>query len=238
MSRPTHVYVLAVVGAFAALGAGVGLAANFTLGFYIEQFVEPGQPPMDSIQVGMMLLVAVFLSYALGPIAAGVAGIGIGQAMPDRELTAGVVAGAGSFLGAYPFVGLSLFFTVSVLAEYGAGPSGGGGGGGPLDPAGLLSLMVQVSLPVGLVGMTTGYLTSRVSGGTPDREPATVEDGHVAADEDGDGVDESDEVDDDGPTDRDDDIPLRRDEDDVPVRRDDDGEGQVATTRLEPTADG
>ena len=167
MDRPAYAYVLAVVGAFAALGAGVGLAANFTLGFFIEQFVEPGEPVMDSIQVGMMLLVAIFMSYLLGPLAAGVAGISVGQAMPDRELTAGAVSGLGSFLGFYLFVGLSLFFTLSVLSEYGAASGGGGGDGGPLDPAGLLTLMVQVSLPVGLVGLATGYITSRISGRAP-----------------------------------------------------------------------
>lgn len=168
MSRPAYVYVLAVVGAFAALGAGVGLAANFTLGFFIEQFVDPGDPPLDSIQVGLMLLVAIFFAYGLGPVAAGVAGVGIGQAMPDREMLAGVVTGAGSFVGFYLYIGLALFFTFAVLSEYGAGPMGGGGGdggggGSPLDPAGLVTLIVQVSLPAGLVGMATGYITSRVS---------------------------------------------------------------------------
>lgn len=218
MSRPAYVYALAVVGAFAALGAGIGLAANFALGFFIEQFVEPGQPPMDSIQVGMMLLVAIFLSYVLGPVAAGVAGIGIGQAMPDRDLTAGVVAGTGSFVGFYPFVGLSLFFTLSVLAEYGAGPTGGGGGGGgPLDPAGLLSLMVQVSLPVGLVGLATGYLTSRVSGEDRDEEDETA-----VAEDDSAVEDDADE----------DDVEI----DEVPVRREDESDGQVAT-RVESSAD-
>jgi hypothetical protein len=223
MSRPTYVYALAVVGAFAALGAGVGLAANFTIGFFIEQFVEPGQSPMDSIQVGMMLLVAIFLSYALGPVAAGVAGVGVGQAMPDRELTAGVVSGAGSFVGFYPFVGLSLFLTFSVLGEYGAGPSGGGGGGGgPLDPAGLLPLMVQVSLPVGLVGLATGYLTSRVSGGSTDRDEAAEEvvDGDASVDDAG--ADDGDVVVD----------------DEVPVRREDHDEDGGVAARVESPADG
>lgn len=166
MNRPLYVYVLGVVAAFAALGAGVGLAANFTLGFFIEQFVEPGEPPLDSIQVGIMLLVAIFLTYGLGPVAAGVAGIGVGQALPDRETAAGIVAGAGSFVGFYLFVGLALFFTFSVLGEYGAPPGGGegGDGGGPLEPSALATLMLQVSLPVALVGLATGYLTSRLSG--------------------------------------------------------------------------
>lgn len=163
MSRPAYVYALAVIGAFTALGAGVGLAANFTLGFFIEQFVEPGDPPLENIQVGIMFLVAIFFAYGLGPVAAGVAGISVGQAMPDRRAMASVVGGLGSFVGFYLFVGLALFFTFTVLSEYGGG-LGGGGGGGPLDPAGLLTLMVQVSLPVGLVGMSSAYITSRVSG--------------------------------------------------------------------------
>ena len=37
LQRPPYLYVLAVIGVFAALGAGLGLAANFTLGFFIEQ---------------------------------------------------------------------------------------------------------------------------------------------------------------------------------------------------------
>ena len=166
MNRPLYVYVLGVVAAFAALGAGVGLAANFTLGFFIEQFVEPGEAPLDSIQVGIMFLVAIFLAYGLGPVAAGVAGVGVGQALPDRETAAGIVAGLGSFVGFYLFVGLALFFTFSVLGEYGTPPGGGegGDGGGPLEPSALVTLMLQVSLPVALVGLATGYVTSRLSG--------------------------------------------------------------------------
>lgn len=184
MSRPAYVYALAVIGAFAALGAGVGLAANFTLGFFIEQFVEPGDPPLENIQVGIMFLVAIFFAYGLGPVAAGVAGVGVGQAMPDRRAMASVVGGLGSFVGFYLFVGLALFFTFTVLSEYGGGLGGGGGGdggGGPLDPAGLLTLMVQVSLPVGLVGMSSAYITSRVSG-----TPRAVDDDREAVAADGD----------------------------------------------------
>ena len=67
MSRPAYVYALAVIGLFAALGAGLGLAANFTLGFFIEQFVDPGTDPLDSTQVGIMFLVSIFFIYATGP---------------------------------------------------------------------------------------------------------------------------------------------------------------------------
>lgn len=183
MSRPLYVYGLAVVGTFAILGAGLGLAANFTLGFFIEQFVDPGTDPLDVTQVGIMFLVSILFIYALGPIAAGVAGIAVGQALPDRETAAGVVAGVGSFVGFYLFVGLALFLTFSVLSEYGGGMGGGGGeevegeaqgGGGPLDPSALVTLMIQVSLPVGLVGLATAYITSRVSGAVRDRGPGTV----------------------------------------------------------------
>ena len=164
MSRPAYVYALAVVGLFAALGAGLGLAANFTLGFFIEQFVEPGTDPLDSTQVGIMFLVSIFFIYATGPLAAGVAGIGVGQALPDRDGTAAVVAGLGSFVGFFVFAGLGLFLTFSVLAEYGAGGGGGGGGGdSPIEPSALGTLMLQVSLPVGLVCLASAYLTSRVT---------------------------------------------------------------------------
>ena len=164
MSRPAYVYALAVVGLFAALGAGLGLAANFTLGFFIEQFVEPGTDPLDSTQVGIMFLVSIFFIYATGPLAAGVAGIGVGQALPDRDGAAAVVAGLGSFVGFFVFAGLGLFLTFSVLAEYGAGGGGGGGGGdSPIEPSALGTLMLQVSLPVGLVCLASAYLTSRVT---------------------------------------------------------------------------
>ena len=75
MSRPAYVYALAVIAVFAALGAGLGLAANFTLGFFIEQFVDPGTDPLDSTQIGILFVVSIFLIYAVGPLAAGV-GVG------------------------------------------------------------------------------------------------------------------------------------------------------------------
>lgn len=164
MSRPAYLYALAIVGLFAALGAGLGLAANFTLGFFIEQFVEPGSDPLDSTQVGIMFLTSIFFIYAMGPITAGVAGVGVGQLLSDREATAAVVAGLGSFVGFFLFAGLALFLTFSVLAEYGAGGGGGGGGGGPIEPSALGTLMVQIGLPTGLVGLASAYITARVAG--------------------------------------------------------------------------
>lgn len=162
MSRPPSIYVLAIVGIFAALGAGLGLAANFTIGFFIEQFVEPGTDPLDSTQIGIMLLVAIFFIYAVGPVAAGVAGVGIAQLLPDRGGTAAIVAAVGSFAGFFLYAGLALFFTFAVLAEYGSGV--GGGGGGPIELSALGTLMFQVSLPVGLVGLASAYITARIAG--------------------------------------------------------------------------
>ena len=169
MDRPAYVYALTVVGVFAALGAGLGLAANFTLGFFIEQFVDPGTDPLDSTQIGILLLVSIFVIYATGPVVAGLAGVGLGRMLPDREATAAVVAGVGCFVGFFLFAGLGLFLTFSVLSEYGAGAGAGGGGGGggggsPIEPSALGTLMVQVGLPVGLVGLATAYVTARVSG--------------------------------------------------------------------------
>ena len=169
MDRPAYVYALAVIGVFAALGAGLGLAANFTLGFFIEQFVDPGTDPLDSTQIGILLLVSIFVIYATGPVVAGLAGVGLGRLLPDREATAAVLAGVGCFVGFFLFAGLALFLTFSVLSEYGAGAGaggggGGGGGGGPIEPSALGTLMVQVGLPVGLVGLATAYITARVSG--------------------------------------------------------------------------
>jgi len=159
--RRLFTYALAVVGTFGVLGVGLGLAGNFTLSFFIEQFVDPGTNPLDVTQVALMFLVVIVIIYSTGPIASVVAGVVIGQVLPDREGAASVVVGISAFLGFYLFVALSLFFTFSVLSEYGALS----GGGGPLDPAGLLTLTVQVSLPVGLVGLVSAYITSRVSEG-------------------------------------------------------------------------
>lgn len=166
MRRPAYVYGLAVVGVFAALGAGLGLAANFTLGFFIEQFVDPGTNPLDSTQVGLMLLVAIFFVFGVGSVVAGLAGGGVGHLLPDREATAAVVGGAGSFVGFFLYAGLALFLTFSVLTEYaaGSGGGGGGGGGGPIAPSAIGTLMLQVSLPVALVGLATAYITARVAG--------------------------------------------------------------------------
>jgi hypothetical protein len=161
--RKSLSYLLAVIGLFALLGAGVGLASNFTIGFLIEQFVEPGTDPLDNTQVGLMLLVAIFFSYAVGPLAAGVTGVVVGRGLSGREAVAGVVAGTGGFLGFYLFVGLALFSLLAVLSEFGPPAGGGGSGGdGPLNPSALLMLMVQVSLLTGLVGFGTAYLSSRI----------------------------------------------------------------------------
>jgi hypothetical protein len=153
-------YLFAVIGLFGLLGAGVGLAANFTISFFIEQFVQPGTDPLDSTQIGIMLLVAIFVAYTAGPIVSGIAGAWVGRNLPEREALAGIIAGTGGFAGFYVFIGLALLSTFAVLAEFSA--PGGGGGGGPLDPSGLLRLMVQVSLLTGLVGFGTAYLTSRI----------------------------------------------------------------------------
>jgi hypothetical protein len=160
--RRTLSYLLAVIGLFALLGAGVGLASNFTISFFIEQFVEPGTDPLDNTQVGIMFLVAIFFSYAVGPLASGITGVVVGRGLSGREAVAGVVAGAGGFLGFYLFIGLALFSLLAVLSEFAPPGGGGGGGDGPLNPSALLTLMVQVSLLTGLVGFGTAYLTSRI----------------------------------------------------------------------------
>jgi hypothetical protein len=174
MDRPAYVYGLAVVGGFVALGAGVGLAANFTLGFFIEQFVDPGAPPLESTQVGLLFLVSIFFVYGLGPVGACVAAVGVGRGLAGRPTMAGLTASAGSVAGFVLYVGIALGCILAVLSEYG---SGGGGGGGPLDPAGLGTLLVQVCIPVGLVGLATGAIVSRVAAAPG----ANADDGDEAA---------------------------------------------------------
>jgi len=162
-ARPLYWYGLVVVALFAAVGAGVGLAINFTLGFFIEQFADPGDDPLSVTQVAILFLASILLVYAFAPVVAGVAGAIIGWALPQREVKAAVVGGFGSFLGYFLFVGVALFLLLAVLSTYGPPPGGDGNsnGGGPLDPGGLAWLTVQVSLPVGLVGFVSAYVGSR-----------------------------------------------------------------------------
>ena len=161
--RPLYWYGCVVVAVFAAVGAGVGLALNFTLGFFIEQFVDPGDDPLSVTQVAILFLVSIVLVYGLAPVVAGVTGALIGRALHGREVKAAAVGGLGSFFGYFLFVGLALFLLLAVLSTYGPPPGGdgNGNGGGPLDPGGRARLTVQVSLPVGLVGLVSAYVASR-----------------------------------------------------------------------------
>lgn len=161
--RPLYVYALVVVVLFAVVGAGVGLAINFTLGFFIQQFVDPGVDPLSVTQVAILFLVSILFIYALAPVVAGIAGFGTGNALRDHDASAAVVGGVGSLVGFYVYAGLALFLVLAVLSTYGPPPDGGGNpnGGGPLDPGGIARLTLQVSLPVGLVGLLSAFVTSR-----------------------------------------------------------------------------
>jgi hypothetical protein len=156
--RSLLVYVGGVVGVFVAAGVGLGLGSNFVLGFLIEQFVEPGANPTDSSLVSIMLLHNVVTPFLVGPLLAVGAGALVGRALPGRRLTATGVGGVASLVGFYLMAGLTLFLTVSVLSQYGAGA-----GGSPLDRAALGRQVVESGIPAALVGAAGAYIGSYVS---------------------------------------------------------------------------
>lgn len=162
MSRPLYRYALAIVAGFLVAGVGLGMAANFTLGFYIETFVEPGTDPLDNQAVGIMLLTTMYFPFVLGPMVAGGMALAVGRALPRRRSTAAALGGAASIVGFVLLVAAALFLSFAVLAEY-APAANGDGGGSPFDPAALGSLVLQVSIPVGLVGAAGGYLGSALA---------------------------------------------------------------------------
>jgi hypothetical protein len=156
--RSLLVYVGGVVGVFVAAGVGLGLGSNFVLGFLVEQFVEPGANPTDSSLVSIMLLHNVVTPFLVGPLLAVGAGALVGRALPGRRLTATGVGGVASLVGFYLMTGLTLFLTVSVLSQYGAG-----GGGSPLDQAALGRQVVESGIPAALAGAAGAYVGSYVS---------------------------------------------------------------------------
>jgi hypothetical protein len=153
-TRPLYVYLGSVVAVFVAAGIGLGLGSNFILGFLIEQFVEPGTTPTDNTIISIMLLHNVITPFLVGPLIAVAAGAFVGRALPGRTLTAAFVAGFASLVGFYLMTGLTLFLTIDVLSQYGAG----GGGGGALDRAALGRQVVESGIPAAMVGAIGGYL--------------------------------------------------------------------------------
>lgn len=155
--------------AFVTVGLGFGLAANFTIGFLIESFVEPGANPMDNTLVGIVLIVAVVNTFLLGPVVAAVTGLVTGRSLPDRRLLAAAANGTASVVGFYLLAGLALFVTFTVLSQYApaeaASASGGAGGssGGPFSPADLVPTLLEVGIPTGVVGAVTGWIGSRLA---------------------------------------------------------------------------
>lgn len=159
MTEPSlRVHALGVVGLFAVVGVGIGLATNFSLAFLIEWQVDPGANPTDNTIVGMTLVQGILFPLMVGPLVAAVAGLAAGYSVGDRRLPATVLAGLSSAVGFVAMALLSVVLTVVVLAVY---AGGGGATGFPMDR--LLWTVVETAIPVGVVGATAGYLGSRVS---------------------------------------------------------------------------
>lgn len=161
---PLWGYALRIVGLFVVVGAGLGLANNFVLGFLIEQFVDPGGNPTDNTLVGIMLVNAIVTPVVLGPLIAAGASLALGRALPDRRLAATAVGAGVSVVGFYLMAFVALFLTVVVLAQYGGGGggAGGGGSGGPFDPMALVSLILEAGIPAAIVGTVAAYIGTRL----------------------------------------------------------------------------
>lgn len=151
-------HALAIVGLFAVVGAGVGLAMNFSIGFLIEWQVEPGANPTNNTLVGLTLVQGLLFPLTVGPLVAAISNLAAGYSLGDRRLTATLLGAGASVVGFYVMALLSLALTVAVLAEYGSGS-----GGGSLPMTQLLGAIVETGIPVGVVGGAAGYLGSRFS---------------------------------------------------------------------------
>lgn len=154
-----------VLVAFATVGAGYGLAANFTIGFLIETFVEPGTDPLNNTLVGIVLVMSVVNTMLLGPVMAGVVGLSVGRSYPGRGIVAAALNGTISVLGFYLLAALSLFLTFSVIGQYAPAEAAGAAAessssGGPFTFEDLQPTLVEVGIPTGVVGAVTGYVGS------------------------------------------------------------------------------
>jgi hypothetical protein len=157
-----------VLATFAVVGVGYGLAANFTIGFLIETFVDPGANPLDNTLVGIVLVLAVVNTMLLGPVLAAVAGLSVGRSYPDRGVLVAGLSGVSSTLGFYVLAALALFLTFGVLSQYAPAAASGAAAGsssssGPFTVADLRPTLVEVGIPTGLVGAVTGYVGSRLA---------------------------------------------------------------------------
>lgn len=153
-----------VLAAFAVVGAGYGLAANFTIGFLIETFVEPGTDPLNNTLVGIVLVMGVVNTMLLGPVLAAVVGLSVGRSYPGRGVLAAALNGTVSVFGFYLLAALSLFLTFSVVSQYApaeaASAAADSSSSGPFSFADLRPTLVEVGIPTGIVGAVTGYVGS------------------------------------------------------------------------------
>lgn len=149
-----------VVGAFALVGFGVGLAQNFSLSFLIETLVQPGTNPMNNTLIGIVLVMDIFLPFAYGMLLAGGLGVVVGRAFADRRGVAAAVGGVGAGVGFLVFEGIVLMLTFSALSRY---TTGGSGGGGPFGPSELAPVILQAAIPVAIVGAGVAYIAARMT---------------------------------------------------------------------------
>lgn len=153
--RRARRYIAGGLGLFAAVGVGVGLVQNFTLGFLIEQLVEPGGNPLDNTLVGIIVVVDVVTPFSLGPLVAAGVGLITGAGYADRRDVGTAVAAVVSGVGFVLMTLLALLLTFAVLQQY---SSGGGAGNSPFSPTALLPTVVQSGIPMAVVGGAAAYI--------------------------------------------------------------------------------
>lgn len=154
-------YVLGGIGLFLAVGIGVGLVQNFTLGFFIEQLVDPGGNPLDNTLVGIIVVVDVITPFTLGPLVAGGVGLVVGAGYDDREGLGAVLAGIAAGIGFVVMTLVALLLTFAVLEQYSTG-GGGGGGNSPFSPSALVPTVIQSGIPMAVVGGLAAYIRARL----------------------------------------------------------------------------
>lgn len=145
-----------VIGIFAVLGLGLGLAGFIVLDQMVPKSNGQEQSLGQALVSGLLILEAIAVMYFLGPAMAVVSGIYSGR-QDDAPINSALAGGVGSFIGFY--VMFILAFLIMSLA-FPETNGGGGGGDSATNLGNNLVQMILVGIPTGVVGAITGVLTS------------------------------------------------------------------------------
>lgn len=143
-----------VIGLFAVLGIGLGLAGYIVLDQLVPGSDGQGQMFGQALISGLLVLEAVAVMYFLGPAMAVVSGIYSGR-QDDTPANTALTGGVGSFVGFYVMFVLAFLIMSLAFPE-----TNGGGGSGPTDLGNNIVEMILVGIPTGFVGAISGLITS------------------------------------------------------------------------------